>query len=251
MMQLVHDLLCESGIAINDPQSYGEFLAQGSATTVLITILMAGLVALVLTPVFRAAYRRRVTRLMRFHQIDASVADTETMRDLTSFEHLLEASVRRADKADVNLIDAAARCQRRIVRGTAIALAVFAAGGAIAARAYGLDWIGSATTGVLAATIAAGPMVINVRPYSSRSITLLTFVLLTSALFIALGLSPRLWSGVSAFQLIDNIASTIVVSVGMVLGLVHRTRRDCFSRSRLWCSCRCSCSSSPSASGCR
>jgi hypothetical protein len=33
---------------------------------------------------------------------------------------------------------------------------------------------------------------------------------------------------VSAFQLIDNIASTIVVSVGMVLGLVHRTRRALF-----------------------
>jgi hypothetical protein len=222
--KFVHDLLCESGIAINDPRSHGELLAYGPATTLLTMLLMACLVALALTPVVRAAYRRRVTRLMRFHQIAGSLADTETLRDLGSVEQA-ETSVVRSDHAEANLIDTAAHRHRRIARGTATALAVFAAGGVFAARVYGLDWIGSVAAGLLAAVIAAGPMAINVRPYSSRRTTLLTLGLLTSAWFIALWWSPRLWLETSTSDVVDEIASTMVVIVGLVVGVAHRTLR--------------------------
>jgi hypothetical protein len=219
-MGILHAVLCQSGLAINDRESLA-VLDRGAAAAVSAMCVVAVIVAIVVAPVVRAMYRQRVMRLMKFEEINAGTFETATFSFAAGSNSLSERSrLPDVDKSDV--IAGAGLRQRRIVRGTVLALVVFMLGALVVARILGGTWADGGAMFVTAGLLAAGPLFVNVRPYGSQRTTLLTLSMLTIAFLAAEMLfSSQESSDTDRF----DVFLGMVAVLALVALLMHRTLR--------------------------
>lgn len=194
---------------------HGEWLKAGGwdgiGEPLLAAALFALALAIVLAPLFQAAYSRRMQRFMGMHEVDDA-----PVRWWRPGGRPRATPAADAAAGDTSLADAAAQRERRIARASWAAYAAFVVVGTVVGPLQVDPSLGNmvVVTGYMA-LMALGPAVVNVRPHGRSWLLWLPPLLVAVMAYLSPG---------EEMDSADLLAAAAVMSM-LNLASVHRTLR--------------------------